>query len=71
MNSSNNLILNKHKKNKESKSQKSDLIILTVKKIKDHPMLENTTVWEQIAYNQHVRGGSTTITFGESIWNII
>lgn len=30
-------------------------------------MLENTTVWEQIAYNQHVRGGSTTITFGESI----
>ena len=30
-------------------------------------MLENTTVWEQIAYNQHVGGDSTTITFGESI----
>lgn len=30
-------------------------------------MLENTTVWEQIAYNQHVNGGSTTITFGESM----
>ncbi|MGL5640503.1 MAG: heat-inducible transcriptional repressor HrcA [Mycoplasmoidaceae bacterium] len=30
-------------------------------------MLENTTVWEQIAYNQHVHGGATTITFGDSI----
>ena len=37
------------------------------KLLKALEMLDNTTVWVQIAYSQHVRGGSTAITFGEAL----
>ncbi len=30
-------------------------------------MLESSTIWEQIAYTQHLNGGMTTITFGDSL----
>ncbi len=70
MNSSNNLILNKHKKNKESNSQKSDLIILTVKKIKDHPLfreldLKSKEIEKNIIFlNEIIEENSSCISKG-------